>query len=303
MRIDAVIPTYERPESVVRAVESALAQTRPPDTVIVAEDGSTDGAAAALAAFEPRVRHLALPHGGAAAARNAGVAASDADFVAFLDDDDAWDAGHLERVEGAIDATSGEAWLYFTDLRLAVGRADGDSIWEACAFAIEGEHELRRDAAAWGLRSRQPMMTPASVVGRDAYEALGGQAENLVSREDTHMFLNLCLGGPVCAVAGTAGEASAAGLSGRELNSLSYWQCTKWLYADVLERHPGLDAAQKAVLRERLAEADWQLARAHARAPHRAAAHLARSIRTDPRVVVEHVRRLSSRTIRPGAAA
>ena len=37
MRIDAVIPTHERPETVVRAVESALAQTRPPDAVIVAE--------------------------------------------------------------------------------------------------------------------------------------------------------------------------------------------------------------------------------------------------------------------------
>jgi hypothetical protein len=146
------------------------------------------------------------------------------------------------------------------------------------------------------------MMTPASIVRRDAYESLGGQAETLVSREDTHLFLNLCLGGPVCAVAGVAGEASSAGLSARELNTLSYWQCTKWLYADVLDRHPDLEPAKKAVLRERLAEANWQLARAHARAPHRAAAHLARSIRTDHRVVVEHVRRFSSRTIRPGAA-
>ena len=303
MRVDAVIPTHNRADLVVRAVESALAQTRPPDAVIVADDGSTDGTAVALTPLKPRVRRLDLRHGGAAAARNAGVAASDADFVAFLDDDDAWDTHHLERMERAIDATSGEAWLYFADLRLAAGRAEAGSIWEACGFAIDGDHELRRDATGWGLLSRQPMMTPASIIRRDAYESVDGQAENLVSREDTHLFLNLCLGGPVCAVAGTAGEASMAGLSTRELDTPSYWQCTKWLYADVLEQHPDLKPAQQAVLRERLAEANWQLARANARAPHRAAAHLARSIRADHRVVVEHVRRFSSRTIRFGAAA
>jgi glycosyltransferase involved in cell wall biosynthesis len=295
MKIDAVIPTVDRAEQVVRAVESALAQTRPPTTVIVADDGSTDGTADALAALGPRVRRIELSHGGVAAARNAGVAASDADFVAFLDDDDVWDPGHLERIARAIDATSGEAWLYFADLRFAAERADAASIWEACGFTIDGDYELRRDATVWGLLSRQPMMTPASVVRRDAYESLGGQARNLVSREDTHLFLKLCLGGPVCAVAGAAGEAGPAGLSARELNTLSYWECTKWLYADVLERHPELRPEQRAVLREQLAQADWQLARAHTRKPLRAAAHLARSIRTDPRVVVKHVRRFGAR--------
>jgi glycosyltransferase involved in cell wall biosynthesis len=302
VRIDVVIPTYDRAELVMRAVESALAQSRQPDAVIVVDDGSTDRTAEALSCFGDAVSCLALPRGGVAAARNAGVEASKADFVAFLDSDDVWDEGHLGRMARAIAATSGAAWLYFSDLHFAAGRDGAASIWEACGFALNGEHELQRDASAWGLRSRQPMMTTAAVVQRAAYLALGGLAENLVSREDTHLFLNLCLGGPACAVAGNAGEASASsdGLSRRELNTISYWQCTRWLYADVLERHPRLQPEQQAVLRERLAEAEWQLARASVRAPFRAAGHLTRSMRIDRRVVLEHARRFSARTVRRG---
>ena len=297
--IDVVIPTYNRAELVAKAIESALAQSRRPDAVIVVDDGSTDGTAGAVAAFGPSVSYLVVPHRGVAAARNAGVESSDADFIALLDSDDSWDPGHLERVERAIDATSGEACLYFSDLRLGAGRDAAASIWRACSFGIERDHELRSDATAWGLLPRQPMMTTASVVSREAYRKLGGQAENLISREDTHLFTNLCLSGPACAVAGIAGEARAGdaeSLSQRELNSLSYWQNTRWLYADLLARYGDLPPADAAVLRRRLAEADWQLARGlFARRPFEALSHLARAARDDHRVVAEHCRSLGSR--------
>jgi glycosyltransferase involved in cell wall biosynthesis len=300
VRIDALIPTFDRAELVGRAIESALGQTRPPDTVIVVDDGSSDGTADVLASYGDSVRAVARPHRGVAATRNAGVEASGADFVAFLDSDDVWDPGHLERVERAITATSGEAWLYFADLRLAAARDGAGTIWRACGFEIEGDHELRTDAVSWGLLSRQPVMMPASVIRRDAYLGVGGQAEPLVSREDTHLFLKLCLGGPACAVSGIAGEASASteGLSRSERNTFSYWQCTRWLYADLLETHDGLARPDRALLASRLAEADWQLARALTRrTPLRAATHLARSVRTDYRVVVEHAGRFAARAV------
>ena len=107
------------------------------------------------------------------------------------------------------------------------------------------------------------MMMPASAIRRDVYERLGGHPENLTSREDTHLFLSICLAGPVCALAGIAGEATATvgGLSGRERNTDSYWGCTRWLYSDLLRRHPDLAASDRAVLRRRAAEASWRLAR------------------------------------------
>ncbi|WP_238007262.1 glycosyltransferase family 2 protein [Dactylosporangium sp. AC04546] len=90
--VSVVIPTRNRPELVVRAVRSALAQTVQDIEVVVIIDGPDPATVAALEAIgDERVRPIELPaSGGAPAARNHGVDAANADWVAFLDDDDEW---------------------------------------------------------------------------------------------------------------------------------------------------------------------------------------------------------------------
>jgi glycosyltransferase involved in cell wall biosynthesis len=90
LTVSAVIPTYNRANLVTRAIRSALAALSPGDEVVVVDDGSTDDTVATVEAFGPPVRLLRLPHGGAGAARNAGLAAAHGPLVGFLDDDDEW---------------------------------------------------------------------------------------------------------------------------------------------------------------------------------------------------------------------
>jgi glycosyltransferase involved in cell wall biosynthesis len=90
LAVSAVIPTYNRAHLVPRAIRSALAALSPGDEVVVVDDGSTDGTAAVVESFGPPVQLLCLPHGGAGAARNAGLAAARRPLVAFLDSDDEW---------------------------------------------------------------------------------------------------------------------------------------------------------------------------------------------------------------------
>lgn len=89
-RVSVVIPTYNRSRALVRALESVFAQTEPVLETIVVDDGSTDDTQAVLAGFGSRVRAIRKSNGGAGAARNAGIEAARGEFVAFLDDDDAW---------------------------------------------------------------------------------------------------------------------------------------------------------------------------------------------------------------------
>ncbi len=89
-RVSAVIPTHNRAHLITRAIRSALAALSPGDEIIVVDDGSTDDTATVVEAFGPPVRLLRLPHGGAGAARNAGLEAARGPLVAFLDDDDEW---------------------------------------------------------------------------------------------------------------------------------------------------------------------------------------------------------------------
>ena len=91
-RVSVVIPTAGRPRLVVRAVESALAQTLRQIEVLVVVDGPDRMTAAALGAIaDPRLRVVPRPRrGGPGAARNTGAREAAARWVAFLDDDDWW---------------------------------------------------------------------------------------------------------------------------------------------------------------------------------------------------------------------
>ena len=96
MRVSVVIPTYNSGPLLVEAVSSVLAQTAPPDEVIVVDDGSTDDTADRMAAFGPRVKFIRKENGGVSTARNLGMAKAIGDIIAFLDADDVWHPKKLE---------------------------------------------------------------------------------------------------------------------------------------------------------------------------------------------------------------
>ena len=89
MRFSIVIPTYQRRYLVVRTIGALKRQVLRDFEVIVVDDGSTDGTAAAIGALEVPfpLRVIEQRHLGAAAARNAGAAAADGELLLFLDDD------------------------------------------------------------------------------------------------------------------------------------------------------------------------------------------------------------------------
>jgi GT2 family glycosyltransferase len=94
--IAVVIATRNRRDRLVATLQrlSALPE-RPP--VVVVDNASTDGTAAAVARVAPQAKVVVLPVNAAAAGRNAGVAATRAPYVAFCDDDTCWEPGSLGR--------------------------------------------------------------------------------------------------------------------------------------------------------------------------------------------------------------
>jgi len=111
--VAVVIPTYNRRDLVVQAVQSVLGQSHRDLSCLVIDNGSTDGTAEALAAIEdPRLKVLSYgsPLGGPAA-RNLGIAAAeDAPWVAFLDSDDVWAPTKLERQLASLALAPDAAW-------------------------------------------------------------------------------------------------------------------------------------------------------------------------------------------------
>ena len=101
--ISVVIPLYNKQLEIGAAVRSALAQTRPPQEIIVVDDGSTDGGAEVVRAIgSPLVRLVRQSNAGVCAARNRGIAESTGEYIALLDADDAWEPGFLAEIAAMI---------------------------------------------------------------------------------------------------------------------------------------------------------------------------------------------------------
>jgi len=102
--VSVVVPTFNRPELLARALESIARQTFRRFEVIVVNDGGAP-VDDVLAHFQSRLRIIALFHSGnrgLAAARNTGIAAAQGKYVAYLDDDDWYRADHIETLIHAV---------------------------------------------------------------------------------------------------------------------------------------------------------------------------------------------------------
>src|SRR5512143_1318657 len=96
--VSVIIPTWNRGDTILGAIRSALEQSHPVREVLVCDDGSTDGSEAIVHALSDfRVKWLPGAHGGMPAVpRNRGVEASESEWIAFLDSDDRWSPEKLE---------------------------------------------------------------------------------------------------------------------------------------------------------------------------------------------------------------
>ncbi len=89
--VSVVIPVYNVEAWLPRVLASVQAQTFADWECVCVDDGSTDGSAALIrsaAAQDARIRLISQPNGGAAAARNRGMAEARGEFLLLLDADD-----------------------------------------------------------------------------------------------------------------------------------------------------------------------------------------------------------------------
>jgi len=180
-RVSVVVPAHDAETTVARAVRSALAQSHVPHEVVVVDDGSTDATGSQVESVEGPVRLVRQPQGGPSAARNAGVAATSGEWIAFLDADDAWHPAKLEY-----------------QLRHADGAVLVASDWtrEFAEPAVSDDvHSSRISTRDILLMNR--FQTSTVLLRRSAFDAAGGFDPSLDGVEDWDMWLRASKHGAV----------------------------------------------------------------------------------------------------------
>lgn len=185
--ISVVIPCYNAATYLREAIDSALAQTRPADEIIVVDDASTDGSVEMALSYGDRIRLLRSPNAkgtGHGAAANRGIMASRGDYIAFLHADDIWMPSHLEKVAGLLDKWP-EAGVAFSRFEF-MGARSGTWLQEA-PLRWDAPREVFMDIL------RNTFLVPSvSVVRRFAVAMAGGFDEGRPFLADDLDFFARC---------------------------------------------------------------------------------------------------------------
>lgn len=176
-RVSVILPTYNRRELVVEAIESVRAQTFRDFELLVVDDGSTDGTAEHLQeryADEPWLRLVRQDNRGPSKARNRGIELAEGELVGFLDSDDLYLPRNLEAQVAALDARPDMA-MVLCDARWEGRERDAPTVFaerhRQPATSLEAMFR-----GAWGLPScmllhREPAarlrFDPAYAFGED----------------------------------------------------------------------------------------------------------------------------------------
>lgn len=187
-----IVPFYNRRHTILRTLASVQAQTVRPKRVILVDDGSSDDGAQLVRQWMAGLGgHLEChliqqSNAGPAAARNHGLArAGQSKFVAFLDSDDIWPADFLERAQ---DTLSG-------DDRAVAASCDRKLVYcDGTPPKVQDSSVLAERAALWMLENGAGIAS-ATLFRRAAIDRRGGFDPQLISGEDTALFLPLSLDG------------------------------------------------------------------------------------------------------------
>jgi glycosyltransferase involved in cell wall biosynthesis len=206
-QISVIIPTYNRADLVVRALESVLAQTYPAYEVIIVDDGSTDGTADALRPYVERgrkeglaVRYIYQENQRQSAARNRGLEETKGGWVAFLDSDDVW---HPEKLEHQVQAVA-KFWprsaACFTDALYVNHPVVKSTVFKRAGKSYECTLGLVESPSQLVAKGNHGLTVQALVASSELARQLGGFDRNLFLHEDTDFIFRLALETNFCYV-------------------------------------------------------------------------------------------------------
>lgn len=177
--VSVIIPVYNHGATVAEAINSALNQEFDGFVEIIAtNDGSTDNTQEVLDSYGSRIKVVRQANRGNAAARNAAVAQSRGEYLAFLDADDIWLPGRISRTVHALECNP-RAVLAFAD-SIPMGE-NGELGQPWIAGGTPSMEEL--------LRRGWMIFPSATTIRRAAFDACGGFAEQLRGLVDVYFYM------------------------------------------------------------------------------------------------------------------
>jgi glycosyltransferase involved in cell wall biosynthesis len=187
--LSIIIPAYNRPLELKRALDSLVSQTYQDFEVVVCDDGSEDDIKSVVRRFNDNldVTYIRIENsGGPARPRNTAIAASKYEWISFLDSDDWWMPNRMEAVVKAIEKNPGYG-VFYHKLQIAAVRNTPWWTSRIIGSKIGRDHFVH-------LMTRGNCLTNSSVVvARNWFDKIGplNESKEYASVEDCDYWLRL----------------------------------------------------------------------------------------------------------------
>ena len=187
MDISVIIPTFNRKDTLKRAIQSVVMQSYTPYEIIVIDDGSDDGTKEWLKDNFPNVKYIYQMNSGVSSARNKGIKFARGDWIALLDSDDEWLPSKLKDQANEIELNPAAKFLHTNEIWIRNGvrvnqmkkhKKYGGYIFEKCLDMCR--------------------ISPSSVlIKKDIFDEIGMFDETLKVCEDYDLWLRFASKYPV----------------------------------------------------------------------------------------------------------
>jgi hypothetical protein len=182
-----VIPTYNRAHYLRDCLRSILAQSRPPDEILVVDDGSTDETEATVRSHAPAARYLRQENAGKSAALNRALEHVSGSHVWIMDDDDIACADALETLAGLLERDRDADFAYGRHVRFTDDPNSGERTFLGTGYWRDCDPSDLLVATLEDFFAHQPGM----LVSRDLYRRAGPFDTELKRSQDYKMMIAL----------------------------------------------------------------------------------------------------------------
>jgi glycosyltransferase involved in cell wall biosynthesis len=180
LKITAIVTTHQRPELLVRALNSLASEHRRPDEILVVEDGADPSTADRIRATQVPCRLIQRSLASVSKARNLGLKEAKGDWVIYLDDDDIVYENRLEELEAAA-LRSGAVLVFGSTLKITSQNR----------YPVPTKHPAHEGPSGFVDVLRCMPHTNSTLISRKDLLACGGSVEASTYFSDWCAFLHL----------------------------------------------------------------------------------------------------------------
>lgn len=184
--VSVIIPTHFRPERLKNALESVIVQTWENLEIIVVSDGYDEATTTMMESFRNKDRRIKFisydKSEGGNHARNVGIAASNGQYIAFLDDDDVW---YPTKIQFQMSVIQGDPNIGLVGCAIRV-------VYSEKNIKYKTVFRLRGDLSKTILYENYIGSTSCVLLRKETLDKCGVFDEKLPAKQDHDLWIRIC---------------------------------------------------------------------------------------------------------------